>query len=239
MIIKNMLKMGFAYLYVTLLGTFCRPLLIWLLLRKVKKNESEKRVGNHVDISKTKLLLYYNRKSTWKEVIPVIQHMSILNDRLLIANAFASLYFSNKRLDEAREAIDYVKKESEEWVRLNHKEACKALKLLKQLNSWSLHPHTRGSISGEDALSVMREIREIGGWTVKEWRNSRVAHELLFWSKAHDDESIVSALQSLQIRDDPIIFTHVDFNYEVAEAIGMNEADFDQICLRAENLTCQ
>lgn len=218
-----------------LVGTLCRPLLIWMLKRIIRASEAKSQTPEPNKIAHTRLMLFYNQKSAWKDVLPVLDTLTRMNDKTFYANSFLCLYFANRRLDEAQETTNYWYRVSDEWVRTHHVEAAQALKLLRKLNSWSLYPQENDTVYGEEAMQVMQEITHLKGNTVKEWRNARVATELLArMATESDDTDIIS--DYLRLKRSPVTLQQILFDYETADIMGMSEEEFKEICLRAETL---
>lgn len=220
-----------------LIGTLCRPLLIWILKRTIRASEAKSQSPDPNKIAHTRLLLFYNQKSVWQDVLPVLDTLTRMNDKTFYANSFLCLYFANRRLDEAQEATNYWYRVSDEWVRAHHVEAAQALKLLRKLNGWSLYPQDNDTVYGEEAMQVRQEITRLRGNTVKEWRNARVATELLARMAIDveaEDTGIIS--DYLRLKRSPVTLQQILFDYETADIMGMSEEEFKEICLRAETL---
>lgn len=64
-----------------LLGTFCPPVLVWLLKRHVKYYE--KRNGDPNKLAYAKWLILHHQKAEWKQVVKVLEDIKNLLIRFL------------------------------------------------------------------------------------------------------------------------------------------------------------
>ena len=213
-------------------GRYCRPLLLWILNRWIKGDERK----NPDKLSSIRLMLHYNLKSSWQDVLPTFDTLSTTQQKNFTANAFVYLYFANIRIDEAKEAAHYWNNVSDEWVRAHLIETEQALPLLRQLNSWWLYPQEKENLSFEESMQVMNAITQIQGERVREWRDSRVALALLERIAKDRETAVAGLVEDLELKRNPVTYQHIVFDHEVAYIIGMSDEEFKEICLHAETL---
>lgn len=223
--------------FLLLVGTLSRPLLIWVLKMRIKFSDVKHGEQESVRCTPTRLMLFYNQKSPWQNVSPVLKLVSTVKMQIFISNSFCCLYLANGRLDEAQEAARFWYRVSDDWVRTHLVEAEESLHLWNKLYTWSLFPKVRDTeISESEAMKIMNKIVQIEGGKVKEWRNARVAVELLTRLSQDGEEAAAVLVEHLNIKKNPITFQHIVFDSEAADIMGISEQEFKQICLRAETL---
>ncbi len=217
-----------------LVGVLCRPLLMWLLKMKIKSYEKQDlgcKTNQCIDL---KSLLLYNQKASWPNVLPVVDTFSGIGSKPFAANSFAYLYLANLRLTEAQEANAYCVDVTDQWVKENPAQAQRALQLWKRLASWYPFSTTEPTMSDEEFRIVRSEIYKVKGRTVKEWRDSRVAAEVIAWLIAQGDEEAGRLIKRLRLKNHPVMYQHLEFDIDEFEVLGIGEEELKEIYFRAE-----
>ncbi len=226
---NKMLMFGAAVTFFFRVAARCRPLYRALLRWGIKVFDARARRGEKgaVDAALSlRLMLLFEQKAAWDEVKPLVQARASASDRLNNTKNMVALYWLNGRFDEMRQAIEYWKSMSEEWVLAHRNKARKSQNISRTICDLPL----------EKKADALWKTWKSGSFYVNNYRDSRIAAALMNLSEKDDDDKAREAVDSLQVERNPVILASMNFDEEFSQQLGADEATFNQIVRDAERI---
>ncbi|BCM92404.1 hypothetical protein IAD21_04283 [Abditibacteriota bacterium] len=224
-----------------------RPL--WRKYLRVAMKLRLKHVGEFPPL----LLLAWDEKEKWSQVVPLLQTLDSETQRMKVAGSFATLYLWDERLTEAREATSYWIQISSAWVEEHPVESTQAARIYQKSTLW--YPHgipfiEPNDVSEQVSLSfsymkseakLLAAAAAIDKGIVMEWRDARLVSEFVDWATGKQlIEGVIWEQSPLPLQREssmaPTGYDSVHFARFFVACAGISQSEFKRMWRRANSL---